>query len=375
MGDIVSDGTSTFLRVDGMLLAQTTAASVVYPLTDALGSVRSITDPAGAVVGTAAYDAFGATTSQTGVTSTFGFTGELRDPAGIYLRGPDLDPASRLFLSVDPVRPGAAGVVGYNPYTYVGNNPTTLSDPSGAMVIELAGLTATDIAIIGGLALLGCAIACDEAVRGLAGMLFAFVEILQEALPRIDDEEDEQDLPDNVIPFPKDPNPNPGPRPIPPIDLFPPVPNPKPDERNPCTDQPPGFIQYGPLIGERTASGATSQLTWIWLGTGTGADPKLQPPGWLGGDAGHNRSHLIAKRLGGRGDIYENIVTMYWNRNQIEMRMKEAEVAKAVAACEVVTYTVTPRYLGTGTLPVTDVVMNAVGNRGFVMNWTVLNER
>jgi hypothetical protein len=34
-------------------------------------------------------------------------------------------------LSVDPVRPGGTGAVGYNQYTYVGNNPTTWTDPTG----------------------------------------------------------------------------------------------------------------------------------------------------------------------------------------------------------------------------------------------------
>ena len=51
---------------------------------------------AGAVTGTAAFDAFGATTAQTGATSRFGFTGEMSDPAGIYLRARTLDPATGL---------------------------------------------------------------------------------------------------------------------------------------------------------------------------------------------------------------------------------------------------------------------------------------
>ncbi|HET9347339.1 MAG TPA: RHS repeat-associated core domain-containing protein [Candidatus Limnocylindrales bacterium] len=375
MANIVSDGSATYLRVDGSLLAQASAASAVYPLTDALGSVRTITDPAGAVVGTASYDPFGTTTGQTGATSPFGFTGELRDPAGIYLRARTYDPAARVFLSVDPVRPGTAGVVGYNPYTYVGSNPTTLTDPSGAGLFAYASITAKDVAVIGGLALLaGCIALCDEAAQGIAGLILRFVEILREALPRIEEEEEEQELPDNIIKFPKNPNPNPRPEPPPIIDIYPPIPNPKPDDRNPCKDQPAGQIAYGPLHDERTASGAVAQLTWVMLDTGTAANPNLEPPGWLGGDAGHNRSHLIAKRLGGRGDIYENIVTMHWRPNQVTMRGHEAEVYAAVAACELVTYSVVPNYLGTGSLPVTSVTMAAVGNRGFVRNWIVENE-
>ncbi len=74
----------------------------------------------------------------------FGFTGEQSDPTGLqYLRARYLDPTAGTFLSVDPVTPGAGGVVGYNPYTYVGNNPTTWTDPSGEVAITArAGLTA-----------------------------------------------------------------------------------------------------------------------------------------------------------------------------------------------------------------------------------------
>jgi RHS repeat-associated protein/uncharacterized repeat protein (TIGR01451 family) len=128
---LVSDGSSTYLHAGGSVLAERSAASIAYPLADALGSVRAITDASGAVVGTATYDAFGAATAQTGATSRFGFTGETRDVAGIYLRARTLDPVTGVFLQTDPVRPGAPGVVGYNQYSYVGNNPTTWTDPSG----------------------------------------------------------------------------------------------------------------------------------------------------------------------------------------------------------------------------------------------------
>jgi RHS repeat-associated protein len=60
----------------------------------------------------------------------------MSDPAGIYLRARTLDPATGLFLSTDPVRPGAPGVVGYNQYSYVGNNPTTSTDPTGLFLAE-----------------------------------------------------------------------------------------------------------------------------------------------------------------------------------------------------------------------------------------------
>ena len=139
LDELVAAGSVSYLQAGGDLLAERSAASVVYPLADALGSVRQISDGAGAVVGTASFDAFGATASQSGVASRFGFTGEMSDASGIYLRARTLDPATGIFLQVDPVRPGAGGAVGYNPFSYVGNNPTTYTDPSGMFMAE-AGL-------------------------------------------------------------------------------------------------------------------------------------------------------------------------------------------------------------------------------------------
>ena len=52
----------------------------------------------------------------------------------MHLTARDLSTATGRFLSVDPVRPGAPGVAGWNPYTYSANNPVTWSDPSGALV-------------------------------------------------------------------------------------------------------------------------------------------------------------------------------------------------------------------------------------------------
>jgi hypothetical protein len=57
------------------------------------------------------------------------------------------------------------------------------------------------------------------------------------------------------------------------------------------------------------------------------------------------------------------------------MKGYERQVALAVAACEVVTYIVTPNYFGTGALPVTTVSMSAVGNRGLNRVGWVENER
>ncbi len=102
-----------------------------WALTDALGSVRGVTDSAGALTASIDYRAFGQPTSSW---DSFGFTGGIHDRTGqIHLRARNLDPALGRFITRDPIQPGAPGTGGYNHYTYVANNPTTWTDPSGQM--------------------------------------------------------------------------------------------------------------------------------------------------------------------------------------------------------------------------------------------------
>ncbi|MCP3883037.1 MAG: hypothetical protein GY701_32255, partial [Sulfitobacter sp.] len=99
-----------------------------YPLTDAIGSVRTTASSTGAVTGTAVFDPYGQGTPA----GTFGFAGEQTDPTGlIHLRARQYQPGLGRFTSVDPVQPGAPGTAGWNHYTYTANNPTTWTDPTG----------------------------------------------------------------------------------------------------------------------------------------------------------------------------------------------------------------------------------------------------
>jgi RHS repeat-associated protein len=130
---LVDDGTNAYLSPDGVQAAIDGSGTTSYPLDDALGSVRGLTDSSGGLTGSTDYDAFGAVRAQTGSTLPLGFTGELTDPTTGFLdlRARDLDPALGRFLSRDSVSPNAPGSQGYNPYAYVANNPTTWVDPSG----------------------------------------------------------------------------------------------------------------------------------------------------------------------------------------------------------------------------------------------------
>jgi len=88
------------------------------------------------VVQTYGTDEFGivdvALTSGTQPTP-FQYTGEPRDSETglVYLRARSYDPAVGRFMQADPLRKSAAGIGGWNRYSYVGNNPATDTDPLG----------------------------------------------------------------------------------------------------------------------------------------------------------------------------------------------------------------------------------------------------
>jgi RHS repeat-associated protein len=144
---LVDDGSKAYLHADGVL-SEVGSTGATQLLGDALGSVRGLTDANGALVGSRSYEAFGTRTSS-GTASIFGFTGEPTDATGlVYLRARSLDPSTGRVLSADPVEPNAPGTQGYNLYSYVANNPTTWTDPTGhyaqagTLTIDVEGLVA-----------------------------------------------------------------------------------------------------------------------------------------------------------------------------------------------------------------------------------------
>ncbi|MBI5948569.1 MAG: RHS repeat protein [Chloroflexi bacterium] len=153
---LVDDGANSYLHADGVVqsLAAGGAAQI---LSDALGSVRGVTDGTGTTTATADYDVFGAIRTSTGTQSAFGFSGEQSDPESgyTYLRARYLDPVLGRMTAPDTVQPNAPGTQGWNLYAYVANNPTTWVDPTGhAALGEYRPL----VGAAGGLALLGLAL-------------------------------------------------------------------------------------------------------------------------------------------------------------------------------------------------------------------------
>jgi RHS repeat-associated protein len=96
-----------------------------------------VTDASGQVVGTAAYDAFGAVRQQSGTQAGVGFAGEQTDAESglVYLRARYYDPTTGRFLSKDPVRGGR------HAYVYARNNPLRYRDRSGREAEPAGGAT------------------------------------------------------------------------------------------------------------------------------------------------------------------------------------------------------------------------------------------
>jgi RHS repeat-associated protein len=144
---LLSDGTNGYLSADTTLLAETSASAAAYPLTDALGSVRAQTDSTGSLTASASYGTYGDVRSASRSLGSLGYTGALTDSSGlVYLQARSLDTASGTFTSRDPMTPGGPGVTGFNPYAYAGQNPTTLTDPSGRFAFETAETDSTVVA-------------------------------------------------------------------------------------------------------------------------------------------------------------------------------------------------------------------------------------
>ncbi|WP_316959750.1 RHS repeat-associated core domain-containing protein [Streptomyces sp. TRM68367] len=112
-----------------------------------------------------------------------------------------------------------------------------------------------------------------------------------------------------------------------------------------------GRVNYGELDSLGRPTRMTAKIERDMLDEGTDAKRSIRPPGFKGGMpiGNHARGHLLANRLGGSGDIPENLVTLVQDPvNTPIMRGFESQVYGAVAKGETVNYSVTPVYDGYG---------------------------
>ncbi|MFT3792946.1 MAG: RHS repeat-associated core domain-containing protein [Rudaea sp.] len=138
---IANGTTSEQKRYLGVAIDLVMANDTRYVLTDHLGSTNVIAHADGTKVEQQAFDAWGNrrspdTWTQTGIdwpitTTTHGFTGQegVEAMGIVHFNGRIYDPQLGRMLQADPVQnPGSQGL---NRYSYVANNPLSLTDPTG----------------------------------------------------------------------------------------------------------------------------------------------------------------------------------------------------------------------------------------------------
>ena len=117
-------------------LAMSRSGALSFYQADGLGSITSLTDTTGAVVGGYNTDAFGNSVTTSGnLVNPYRYTGREWDAeTGLYYyRARYYDPTSGRFISEDPT--GFVG--GTNFYSYAGNNPTGWIDPRGTSALPV----------------------------------------------------------------------------------------------------------------------------------------------------------------------------------------------------------------------------------------------
>ncbi len=138
--EIAPDGTVTKYLLGGKQVG--TEFFILHR--DHLGSVRAVTDTAGAEVRSQQHTPFGDQHSVTGTHyDSRGWIGEREEETElVYLNARYYDPEIGRFTAPDPIAfPGQ----GLNRYTYALNNPINLSDPSGLSPIEVPFCVGVDL--------------------------------------------------------------------------------------------------------------------------------------------------------------------------------------------------------------------------------------
>ncbi|MCB0117703.1 MAG: carboxypeptidase regulatory-like domain-containing protein, partial [Anaerolineales bacterium] len=130
---VLSDGTTTYTYGLGRI-SQQSGTTPEYFLGDALGSVRQMTDQAGAITYVRNYDPYGVVSSTSGTSQTaYGFTGEQYGDSTqlIYLRARYYNPADGRFQSRDTWSGDYNRPLSLNRWMYVEGNPVNRVDPTG----------------------------------------------------------------------------------------------------------------------------------------------------------------------------------------------------------------------------------------------------
>ena len=112
-----------------------------------------------------------------------------------------------------------------------------------------------------------------------------------------------------------------------------------------------GWIRYGDLDELNRVTTMNAMITPEMYQTGTDADSSILPTGWSKSNQNDsnpkqlNRGHLLADVLGGSGEDWRNLVTLYRNANYPAMYFaSEFVVSEAIQSGTTVRYRVTPLF-------------------------------
>jgi len=122
---------------------RTRVGQACYYSYDAHGNITFLTDATGAVTDSYDYDGWGNIVASTGSTAnTRLYAGEELDPdlGLLNLRARQYKPGTGRFWTIDPVMGIRSQPVTMNRYLYANSDPANMTDPSGTMALELAGL-------------------------------------------------------------------------------------------------------------------------------------------------------------------------------------------------------------------------------------------
>jgi RHS repeat-associated protein len=131
---VLNDGTNQYLYGVGRIAQVNTSTLVTdYFITDALGSVRQLTNGQGEITLANAYEPYGTLAQSAGSAQTsYGFTGEFTDPSGmVYLRARYYASGDGRFISRDTWMGDYNSPLSLNRWNYVQSNPVNYFDPSG----------------------------------------------------------------------------------------------------------------------------------------------------------------------------------------------------------------------------------------------------
>jgi RHS repeat-associated protein len=129
---VLSDGTTDYLYGNSRIAQVNTTTE--YFLGDAIGSVRQMTDQAGALTFAQSYDPYGVVTFTDGTSETeFGFTGEQYAATTqlLYLRARYYNPMDGRFMSRDTWSGDVNNPLSLNRWNYSHSNPVNYTDSSG----------------------------------------------------------------------------------------------------------------------------------------------------------------------------------------------------------------------------------------------------